>query len=536
MSLSTVNEWPAGSLTKTQPRVITACSESMTVGDLSRDLIPATVPVTSWRTRRVRWIEDFERFELVGHARPATLALMELRDIPDDVQIHRQLVRELAYADAAGLVVRCDQPLAQLAPEIVRCATKANLPVFETCTGAFLEDVISLVHASNASSEARTLARTAAAQRGLLDALNNDDPETALIARLAKECRASVMLVHGSKIVSSQGIMPAGDITGHLQGLPPTFVEWHTEHEHISAIPVKRSQAQRSWLVAVKRTTNADDHLLRSVMVIGAQLISATRMIAAAASRHDQGVRRAVLKSLINGKSETELEIATETAAELGVVLADGVHLVRFSPRRATADPQSTCLERLTDLLNAFDTNCLVWRRGRDVLLAAPSGTLDALSGLLRQSEGWGNLVVVVSEPVDTIEEFRRAVRELNTAVVTQLERSAPDRSTSAFFVYLRDLSLVGLAMSAVDPADIRGRAQAMLAPILENPILEEAVDAFFEFKMDIPKSSEALHIHTNTMRYRLERVEKALGGSLRDPMIIANLVLARIAHTENSL
>ena len=44
---------------------------------------------------------------------------------------------------------------------------------------------------------------------------------------------------------------------------------------------------------------------------------------------------------------------------------------------------------------------------------------------------------------------------------------------------------------------------------------------------MDVNATAEAMHVHPNTLRYRLGRVEKLLGRSLRQPATIAELTLA---------
>ena len=51
---------------------------------------------------------------------------------------------------------------------------------------------------------------------------------------------------------------------------------------------------------------------------------------------------------------------------------------------------------------------------------------------------------------------------------------------------------------------------------------------------MDVNATAEAMHVHPNTLRYRLGRVEKLLGRSLRQPATIAELTLALHAPADN--
>lgn len=57
--------------------------------------------------------------------------------------------------------------------------------------------------------------------------------------------------------------------------------------------------------------------------------------------------------------------------------------------------------------------------------------------------------------------------------------------------------------------------------------MLMESLVAYFDQSLDIMKAAKQLDIHHNTMRYRLTKVEEALGGSIQSPARIASLHLA---------
>ena len=50
------------------------------------------------------------------------------------------------------------------------------------------------------------------------------------------------------------------------------------------------------------------------------------------------------------------------------------------------------------------------------------------------------------------------------------------------------------------------------------NPPLHEAVSAYFAHDLDIAATAAALHMHRNSLRYRLARAEQVLGRSLKQP------------------
>ena len=84
---------------------------------------------------------------------------------------------------------------------------------------------------------------------------------------------------------------------------------------------------------------------------------------------------------------------------------------------------------------------------------------------------------------------------------------------------------LPALLLAEADPELVRPRVDALLDP-LPAPVLD-ALKEFFARDQDVNAAAAALHVHPNTLRYRLGRVEALLGRSLRSPATIAELMLA---------
>ena len=102
----------------------------------------------------------------------------------------------------------------------------------------------------------------------------------------------------------------------------------------------------------------------------------------------------------------------------------------------------------------------------------------------------------------------------------------AVERVTDGQLAY-EDFDLATLLLAEVPPEHIRPRVEELLAPLKANPPLLEALVEYFARDMDVNATAEAMHVHPNTLRYRLGRVEKLLGRSLRRPATIAELTLA---------
>jgi DNA-binding PucR family transcriptional regulator len=63
------------------------------------------------------------------------------------------------------------------------------------------------------------------------------------------------------------------------------------------------------------------------------------------------------------------------------------------------------------------------------------------------------------------------------------------------------------------------------------NPPLHEALRAYFDHDLDVAATAASLHMHRNSLRYRLARAEQLLGRSLRQPSTVAAVYLALVAE-----
>ena len=80
-------------------------------------------------------------------------------------------------------------------------------------------------------------------------------------------------------------------------------------------------------------------------------------------------------------------------------------------------------------------------------------------------------------------------------------------------------------------PAErIQPKVDEWTAMLRARPMLWDAVVAYFAHDLDVVAAARALHLHPNSLRYRLARVEKLLGRSLKQPSTIAALYVAMLA------
>jgi hypothetical protein len=69
-------------------------------------------------------------------------------------------------------------------------------------------------------------------------------------------------------------------------------------------------------------------------------------------------------------------------------------------------------------------------------------------------------------------------------------------------------------------PRRANALARRYLDPLgSSGPEILQTVRAYFDHQANIEQAADALHVHPNTVRYRLKRLEELSGARLRDPL-----------------
>jgi purine catabolism regulator len=127
-------------------------------------------------------------------------------------------------------------------------------------------------------------------------------------------------------------------------------------------------------------------------------------------------------------------------------------------------------------------------------------------------------LVAGIGRPASGVETVPLSLRDADLAV----ERVGHEfeRRLLAF----EDFDLGTLLISEAARDRIGPKVEELRALLLAHPALYAALVAWFEHDMDVGAAAAALHLHANSLRYRLSRVESLLHRSLRQPSTIAAL------------
>lgn len=165
---------------------------------------------------------------------------------------------------------------------------------------------------------------------------------------------------------------------------------------------------------------------------------------------------------------------------------------------------------------------------GGTVLLAASPGTVDAEFAALpelveRIAAATGAKVIAGAAAGESLQAVPAAARE--AAEVAELA----ERLGRPSGPYRLDDMLLEHQLSLPGPA--RERLAGLLAPLAGHPHLLEAVRAYVECGYNRHQAAAHIHVHRNTLNYRLRRVETLTGVDPADPVGSRVLAAALITH-----
>jgi DNA-binding PucR family transcriptional regulator len=256
----------------------------------------------------------------------------------------------------------------------------------------------------------------------------------------------------------------------------------------------------------------ADDaeEMLRGAAVLAARIMS---RLAARPSTHS--LRAQELLGLSDSGSD---EVHT-IARELGIVLDGTAALIGFH----TPDRHARLSDVLALSASAFRADAQVASRGSRVYVLLPntakrssltSWIRGTISGL--RSELGLRLQAVVAAPISGLAHMA-AVRAEVDRVLDSAERHPDSFASVTTLAEARSTVLLDEIVTIVAGDDrlVDPRVRDLQA---RDPELAQTLRAYLDSFGEVATAAQQLHVHPNTVRYRVRRIEKLLSTSLADP------------------
>ncbi|BBZ29888.1 transcriptional regulator [Mycolicibacterium madagascariense] len=265
------------------------------------------------------------------------------------------------------------------------------------------------------------------------------------------------------------------------------------------------------WLQEGARPLAEDaDDVLRGAAVLAARIIS---RLAAAPSTHAMRVQEVL------GLRDADRTAVANAARELGIETDGHVAVVGFDG----ADASVRLAEVLALSASAFRSDAQVAANASRVYVLLPdTGRPAAVTSWIRgtiaalRSELGLTLRAVIATPPTGLAGVAAARAEVDRVLdsakrrpgaIGQVTSLAESRTT----VVLDEIvTMIGADDRLVDPR-VRELREG-------DPVLADTLRAYLDSFGEVGAAAQWLHVHPNTVRYRVRRIEEILGTSLADP------------------
>ena len=453
------------------------------------------------RERRVAGAHSIEIERPSSWLGPDWVMLTTGARLHDDEALQRELVAELADAGAAAIGFGLDLGFDRVPPALLAEAEERGFPVFSVPLRTPFREIVSAVNRALLSSDLRTYQRLASMQLYLVDALRELDPRRAVVGRLSELLDASVLVLSPAGAVElSAGEAPAELLWPAIDERPTALHEIDVDGWHAVATPVVTAGGDPwEWLVVASRRSAFAHGLTKPVAQAAAPLLAATARLGETERSQARAVRSALLDELLDATAPDPGLAAR--AATFGIDFAEPARVV------AVRGP-----------VGALPGAQLAGQRD-GVTIVLVQAAREALRRRLASSGGGG-----IGRPVRSVADVGHSFRDAQLA----LQRVEFDREPRV--LDFEDFELGLLLLAEAPPARIQPKVEEWTQALRARPMLWEAVVAYFEHDLDVVATAGALHLHPNSLRYRLSRVEKLLGRSLKQPSTIASLYVAMLA------
>jgi PucR family transcriptional regulator, purine catabolism regulatory protein len=441
----------------------------------------------------------------------------------------RLLIRELEAAGAAALGFGVDLVFKRVPSALLSEARARSFPIFAVPLRTPFREIVLAVNRALVSSDLRAMQRLSSIQLQLMDALAEVDPQRAVLARLASFVDATALLFAADgSVEAATGDAPAAALWEAITAHPAVLVEFDLDGRHTVATPVAGGRAAAGWLAVTSRRPRAANRLTRPAVRATAPVLAALGHLRGAAREQDRAIRGALLEQALAPAAGQDAATLAARAAPLGVDLSTPARIVLM---RRQAGPASldAVAGGLEQRLDESGLRHLLSRR-TDAVVALAQGDGERLhrvvAALIDEQPG---IVAGIGRPLTELAAVGHSLRDAEIA----LHRLAQRRD--ARLLDFADFDLGTLVVSEAPAERVAPKVAEFLDVLRSRPGLHEALVAYFRHDLDVMRAAAAMHLHHNTLRYRLARVEQLIGRPLKDPATIASLYIA-LAYDDSGL
>jgi sugar diacid utilization regulator len=413
-------------------------------------------------------------------------------------------------------------------------ARQRDFPVFEVPLEVPFRDIIGYINRSLLSADFYSLQRAVSVQNTLLGALGESHPEEGLARRLAGIVNGSVVLYRPTGALAARaGDAPHEAIWAELHRRDQQIEEFETDGWRVVTAPIAVDGSLRYWMAMASRhelptpaspLVEVAERLLR--------LIELAREVGVVEER----VRRsALLDELLDPQRSREV---SRERLELFGFRPDApvrVALVAVSAPASRAPaarrPASVLSEAARLVANAAAGTSHPYLLGQShqhvaLLIQGDDAPVDSWTkGLLASGL---EARAAVGRPVSALER----VADSRGDALLALDFLLRDSSAGGRVLWFEDFAFIDALLCGADPGILRARSELVLGPLRAHPQLLETLEAYLMSDLNVTEAAGRLHVHPNSVRYRLGRVEEIIGRPVHDLGAVVELYVALRAET----
>ncbi|WP_306323214.1 MULTISPECIES: PucR family transcriptional regulator [unclassified Streptomyces] len=471
--------------------------------------------------RPIRVANIMEVPDIIRWMRGGEFLLTTAYAVRDDERALTGLVPELADRGLAALGVKVGPYLPRLPGPMLRSADELGFPIVELPGDVMLNDILSEVIGTVLNRQALSLERSQALRDRLSQAVLGGGSYRELVALLAGEtgCPAAIRGPDGALLAAA----------GHVPEHAPASVTRPISVGHRSGGEVALWAGP--GCVPDEEWATAADHVASLAGMLAVQ----ERVLAERERRY----RTLLLTELVSHPPRDRAESARRAAA-LGWDLERPRAAVVVE---AAAGPEGGGVRLTEERLLAAARTALgahtpAWGTpgGLTALVASGGDELRARCEELRRAVAAacpGRVVAVAAGTVrDDFAELHLSHSEALSALALGRELEGPARS----FVRLHEESGVYRLLDQLPTGELQALVDDALGPLLtydagHDGSLVHSLTVYLRRDRNGVEAAEELHVHYNTLRYRLKQIERLTGAPDKDPMRRLQTELAVHAH-----
>lgn len=431
----------------------------------------------------------------------------------------REFVRAVALSDCSGLVLKNGtaggEPLHDLLDEAHHC----GLPVLALPRDVSVSAFLRQVHETVGVHDVSILMTALSLQSDLIGALSEREPEIELVAKIATRLGVSAALYDvRHSIIAAQGDAPMHLIAQSLQSASESEARVDVGRWRVSISPLVSDTPSRFLALAWPSTGEIEGSLVRATRVAVQQLLRAHSRTVASTRLQDQIQRGQALNELLDGVTESRLARMRDDLVLLHFPIDDifQVHLVSGpatdSGTTLEPDPVLSIIQTIVTehsvpaLMGIHRDTYVVLHRASDVVTSALQ---DAIS--------------------DRVHGASSAFRDLTScpATLRQAQMSLATTERSGRFTPFHRVGFIDFMLGSIPEDVLRDRTLEVLGDLTGNEMMIETLVEYLRQDLDIQQTGRVMHLHPNSIRYRIARAEDQLGRSMSDPETITLLYLA---------